>query len=273
MVPILWIAGAVAALLGLVWFFQRSLIYLPLDHDVPQPAQVGLARAEPVRFATADGLTLGAWLVPAAQGGARATVLVFNGNAGNRGGRAPLAARLSAAGFAVLLLDYRGYGENPGRPTERGLVEDALAARRWVDARPDLASGRVVYFGESLGAAVAVALAVERPPAALVLRSPFTTLAEVGRIHYPCLPVGALLVDRWSSIARIGRVDCPLLVVAGSRDRIVPAELSRRLFEASPGRGPKRMSTIEGADHNDMALLAGDELIGGVTRFLEEVLG
>jgi fermentation-respiration switch protein FrsA (DUF1100 family) len=104
-------------------------------------------------------------------------VLVFNGNGGNRAHRAPLAAALSRSGLAVLLFDYRGYGGNPGAPTEPGLLADARAARAYLASRPGVDPGRLVYLGESLGAAVAVALAVEVPPLALVLRSPFTSLA------------------------------------------------------------------------------------------------
>ena len=126
-------------------------------------------------------------------------------------------------GLAVLLFDYRGYGGNPGHPTEEGLAADARAALGYLAGRPEVDPERVIYFGESLGAAVALRLATERPPAALVLRSPFASLAEVGRRHYPVLPVSLLLRDRYDSAALAGRLDAPLLVVAGGRDQIVPA--------------------------------------------------
>jgi fermentation-respiration switch protein FrsA (DUF1100 family) len=123
-----------------------------------------------------------------------------------------------------------------------------------------------VYFGESLGAAVAVQLAVERPPMALVLRSPFTSLADVGRVHYPFLPVRLLLKDRYSSIERVGGLRSPTLVLAGARDGIVPWQQSRRLAEAIPE--PKRFVLIPNADHNSFELLAGRRLIGEVVRFV-----
>lgn len=122
-----------------------------------------------------------------------------------------------------------------------------------------------MYFGESLGAAVAIGLAVEQPPAALVLRSPFTSLADVGRLHYPYLPVRLLLKDRYDSIGRIQDVSCPVLVVAGGADGIVPARQSRHLFDAA--RQPKRYVEIRGADHNDWELLAGRALLREVVRF------
>ena len=119
----------------------------------------------------------------------------------------------------------------------------------WLAAQPDVDPQRIVYFGESLGAAVAVGLAVQRPPAALVLRSPFTSLADVGAVHYPWLPVRRLLLDRYPSIERIASVRAPVLVIAGDRDDIVPATLSRRLYDAAAE--PKRYVVMPGAGHND----------------------
>src|SRR5205807_5382312 len=135
---------------------------------------------------------------------------------------------LADAGCQVLLFDYRGYGRNPGSPSEAGLLADARAARAYLRTRSDVDERRLVYFGESLGAAVAVALAVEEPPGALVLRSPFRSLAEVGRLHYPYLPVDLMLADRYPTADRIARVQAPLLVIAAERDEIIPVEQSRR---------------------------------------------
>ena len=186
-------------------------------------------------------------------------MLVFNGNAGNRAHRAPLAAALQRHGLQVLLVDYRGYGGNPGTPTENGLAADSRAAHAYVAGRPDVDASRIVYFGESLGTAVAIDLAVEHPPAALVLRSPFTSMADVGRYHYPFLPVRHLLRDWFAAIDQIRRIRVPLLVIAGGRDRIVPIENSRRLYDAAGA--PKTLLVLPNADHNDVELLAGEEMI------------
>jgi fermentation-respiration switch protein FrsA (DUF1100 family) len=252
---------------ALAWLFQRRLIYLPSPGMVP-PASTVLHAGQDVGFDTADGLRLSAWFVPAAAGRGNATVLVLNGNAGNRAARAPLAAELSRAGLSVLLMDFRGYGGNPGSPSEAGLLADARAARAYLAARGDVDPERLVYFGESLGAAVAVRLALEQPPMALVLRSPFTSLADVGQVHYPFLPVRLLLRDRYASIEQVGGLRCPVLVVAGDRDGIVPWEQSRRLAEAIPE--PKRFVRIRGSDHNDLELLAGRRLIDEVVRFVAD---
>ena len=154
----------------------------------------------------------------------------------------------------------------PGHPSEDGLAADARAALDQLATRPEVDPARVVYFGESLGAAVALRLATERPPAALVLRSPFASLAEVGRLHYPLLPVSLLLRDRYDSAALAGRLATPLLVLAGGRDQIIPAGHSRRLFAAAPQ--PKRLAVLDGADHNDPGLLAGPWLLAERRRFL-----
>src|SRR5207245_691975 len=182
-------------------------------------SQVGLAAAEEISLRTEDGLALSAWFVPAPTTGApRTTMIVFSGNAGHRALRAPLAAALRPFGIATLLMDYRGYANNSGSPSEEGLALDARAARAYVLSRSDVDRERIAYFGESLGTGVAVRLASEERPHALILRSPFPSLADVGRYHSPLLPVRLLLRDRFDSASRIARIGCPLLVIAGDRD-------------------------------------------------------
>ena len=257
---------SVAALSLMVWSQQRRLIYFPFG-GVPEPADIGLEGATAVTFEATDGLSLNGWFVSRTANPAF-TVVVFNGNAGHRAMRAPLANALTRAGMSVLLFDYRGFGGNPGSPSESGLRADARGALQYVLNRSDVDKTRVAYLGESLGAAVAAELAVEHPPAALILRSPFTSLTDVGKVHYGFLPVGWLLRDRFATIDRIARVRAPLLVIAGDRDRIVPAEQSRRVYLAA--NEPKSLVVIDGADHNDHALLAGREMIDQVISFLAQ---
>jgi fermentation-respiration switch protein FrsA (DUF1100 family) len=220
----------------------------------------------PVSFPTADGLTLNGWFVTRTET-PDFTAIVFNGNAGNRAFRAPLADAFARANLAVLLFDYRGFGSNPGSPSESGLSLDARAAREYVLRRTGVDRDRLVYFGESLGTAVATELAVDHPPAALILRSPFTSMTDVGRHHYPVLPVRWLLRDRYVTIDRIALVKAPVMVIGGDADSIIPIAQTRRVFEAA--REPKSLLVIEGADHNDDSLLSGREMIDGVLRFLE----
>jgi uncharacterized protein len=248
-----------------MWSQQRRLIYFPSPGPVPSAAAV-LPTVRDVVLHTEDGIRLGAWYFPAAGDDRRPAVLVCNGNAGDRSMRIELALALNRLGLSVLLFDYRGYGGNPGRPSEEGLAADARAAQAWLAAQPDVDPQRIAYFGESLGAAVAVGLAVQRPPAALILRSPFTSLADVGAVHYPWLPVRRLLLDRYPSIERIASVHAPLLVIAGDRDDIVPLSLSRRLYDAAVE--PKRFVLVPGAGHNDPELLDGSQMINEIKGFL-----
>ena len=262
-VDVLIVVGVGVALL---WAGQRAFIYFPTS-DVPSPAAAGLPHAQVVTFETVDGLTLEGWFVPPVRPGSGHTLLVFNGNAGHRGDRAYLAAQLSARGIAVFLVDYRGYGGNPGLPSEEGLARDARAALAYVGRRYDVDMTRVAFFGESLGAAVALRLALEYPPAALILRSPFSSLVAIGQHHYPLLPVRWLLRDRYPSIERIRHVACPVLVVVGEEDRVIPASDSQLLYDAA--RHPKRLVTIAGADHNDEELAAGPALIRAIADLLD----
>jgi fermentation-respiration switch protein FrsA (DUF1100 family) len=150
------------------------------------------------------------------------------------------------------------------------LAADARAALAYLRSRPEVDPRRIAYFGESLGAGVAVRLASEETPAALILRSPFTSLADIASVHYSLVPASLLLRDRYPSIDTIRKITVPLLVIAGSDDRIVPLEESRRLFEAA--NEPKQLLVIDSAGHNDLALLTGEEMIEKIVTFLGEAL-
>jgi len=133
-------------------------------------------------------------------------------------------------------------------------------------SRADVNPSRIVYFGESLGAAVALELAVEFPPAALILRSPFSSMTAIGSRHYPFLPVRWLLRDRYPSIDRVRRLTSPLLVIAGDSDRIIPFDDSERLYEAA--REPRELVVLKGANHNDEAMYSAPEMYAAIERFL-----
>ncbi|RSM76699.1 alpha/beta hydrolase [Amycolatopsis sp. WAC 01375] len=244
----------VGVVFGGVFAFQRKLIYLP-EAGPPPGAAVVLPGGRDVTLTTSDGLSLASWYFPVA--GAKAAVLVAPGNAGNRAYRAPMARALTARGLSVLLLEYRGYGGNPGEPSEDGLKLDVRAAQDFLVRE---AGAPLVYFGESLGSAVVTELAVERPPSALVLRSPFVDLASVGQLHYPFLPVRWLLRDDFPTRDNVARVKAPVTVVFGATDSIVPAQQSRDVARAAGARTVE----VPGADHNDPALSDGPELIDAI---------
>jgi uncharacterized protein len=255
------VVAVIAMVLGLLWQFQRRLIYFPSTAPVPS-ASAYLPTARDVVLNTSDGVELGAWYLPGRPG--TTAVLVANGNAGDRSARAPLAEALAARGLSVLLFDYRGYGGNAGSPSEEGLARDVRAARQFLVDNTD---GRLVYFGESLGAAVVAELATEHAPAGMVLRSPFVDLASVGRVHYPYLPVGALLKDRFPVAEHVARVSSPVTIVYGTQDGIIPPEQSRAVAEAAANLS--RLVPVRGANHNDPELLDGDAVVSAIVELAE----
>jgi fermentation-respiration switch protein FrsA (DUF1100 family) len=253
------LALAVVGVIVAVWVGQRALVYFP-DRTAPPPAAVVLPGARDVTLTTSDGLTLGAWYVPPSMP-CGAAVLVAPGNAGNREGRVGLAAALHARGFGVLLTDYRGFGGNPGAPSEEGLLRDLRAARAFLLDEAEIDGGRLVYLGESIGTGPASALAVEHPPAALVLRSPFTSLADVGRAAYH-VPVGRLLRDRYPVAENVRQVRVPMAVVYGSRDTTVPGTQSRAVAQAARAAGADVVEVeVPGAGHNEADLTQGPALV------------
>jgi fermentation-respiration switch protein FrsA (DUF1100 family) len=229
-------------LLALMYVFQRALIYFP-DATRMAPAQAGLPQAAEVTLRSDDGETLVAWHV--APRGDKPVVIYFQGNAGGLDLRAERFRWLTADGIGLLALCYRGYGGSTGSPTEDGLIRDAAAAYDFAAARTP--AKQIVLWGESLGTAVAIALAAERSVGALILDAPFTSAADVGAAAYPFAPVRWLIKDTFRSDARIARVSAPLLVMHGERDRIVPISFGERLFALA--REPKRMVRFPQGGH------------------------
>jgi fermentation-respiration switch protein FrsA (DUF1100 family) len=252
------VVGVLAALIGALWLAQRRLIYLPSGSPGSPPSGW-----ESVTVTTDDGLELTGW--HAETHTSAPIVVVFPGNAGNRSGRVPLGNALVDAGLDVLLVEYRGYGGNPGSPSEEGLARDARAFVAWAEgAHPD---GTTIYFGESLGAAVAVGVAQDVEPDAIVLRSPFTSLPDTAAVHFPFLPVGLLLWDEYPVLDQVGAIEAPASVVAGTDDGTIPIGQSREVYDAAPT--PVAWLEVEGADHNDPELAHGPEVIAAVLATIE----
>lgn len=222
----------------------NSLLYFP-SRAIDQTPASGF---QELAFATEDGKRLHGWWIPGRAPSA-GHLLFCHGNAGNVGDRVLHAALLSAAGVDVLLFDYRGYGHSSGRPGEAGTHRDARAARSELLRQPGVDASRVFYLGESLGGAIALPLALEFPPAGLILQSTFTSVRDLARAHYPFLP-SRMVPDAYPSLRLIPRLRAPLLVLHGDRDEIVPLLHGEALFEAAPA--PKRMHVFPDAGHNDL---------------------
>lgn len=242
---------------GVLDTVQRELIFRPVTEEWKGYAP-GMAGEERVWIPVAGDARLQGWWL--ASPGARHTIVFFHGARVNLSGSVYRLRAMRDAGYNVFAVDYRGYGESSALlPSEDSLYEDARAAWRWLDARvPD--RGRRILYGHSLGGPVAAELALEGEAAALVLESSFTSVAELTRL-------GALVTQRMDLLAKLPRIDLPVVVVHGDQDDMVPPEMARRLYEAA--RGPKRLLMVDGAGHRWVAFRAGERLFGALRELTE----
>lgn len=256
--------AAYGLLVGGLYLFQRHLLYFP-DPTRPQLGALAQLGVREVELTTADGLSLLSWYLPPRSG--RPVVAYFHGNGGHIGYRAERLRRFAGGGYGVLMLEYRGYGGNPGTPTEAGLHADAAAALDFL-AQQGITPDRLVLYGESLGSGVAVQLAGQRAIAGLILESPFTSVAEVAQCRYPFVPASLLVRDRFESLSVIGKVRAPILVLHGARDRVVPVRFGRALLDAAPQ--PKEGWFAPEAGHGNLPRFGAFEAVIG---FLERRVG
>jgi len=257
------VLGVWLLLCGLMYIFQRRLQYFPDSGPVPTPRRTGL---EDITLTTSDDLKIKAWYWPGKRD--TATLLIFHGNAGHRGHRFDWVQGFHARGWGIFLLDYRGYGGSEGSPSEEGFGKDADAAADFLAAR---GVKKVVYYGRSIGAGVALPLAARRPPAALIIEAGAAAFVEVAKKAYPFMPVGWLMKDRFDSRPLLDRITCPGLFIHGSDDRIVPTALGKELYEAYPAA--KELYTVEGAGHNDTSWVDGNGYYERIDAWLKETTG
>lgn len=231
-------------MLVLVYIFQRHLIYFPAL-DAPTRQAFDAEDMQSIKLMTSDNVSLNAWYKPAAEG--KPTILYLHGNAGHIGHRVYLARQFMSQGFGVLLLDYRGYGGNKGRPTEEGLYQDGRAAVYFLQQR-GIETNELILYGESLGTGIATKLATEFPVCALILQSPYTSLKAVASYHYPWLFIPPQ--DKYDSLSRIKQTHAHLLMLHGQKDNIVPYFLGQELF--SQANEPKQWVEFPDRGHNDL---------------------
>ena len=246
---------------------ERLFVFFPTAEVLYTPDQLGL-EYEDVYFPTDDGQRLNGWFVPGTSG---VTWLWFHGNGGNIGHRADEIAQIHhRLGVNVFIFDYRGYGRSSGKPSEQGTYRDARAALQYLKARADLDTGKIVYFGRSLGAAVSVELAVHQPPQGLVMVAPFASLSDMARIAYPQLPFAPWLArNRFDTLSRIPQVQRPSLILHGELDATVPFSQGRKLHQAA--NEPKQFQLLPGAGHNDTYTAGGTVYWATLSRFLESL--
>lgn len=240
----------------------ERLIFVPDPELVATPREFGL-EYEDVEFSTADGVLLHGWYVP---GPRPETLLWFHGNAGNISHRLDNLRLLhDEVGTAILLFDYRGYGRSEGRPSERGLYEDARAARHYLVNERGVSGKELVYFGRSLGSAVAIDLATEAPPHGLILETPFASIRAMARNLFG--PLAVVAPSSFDNLSKIPRLRCPKLFIHGDSDSLVPYTQGRQLFGAAPPR--KAFYTIRGAGHNDTYVVGGSTYFRRIRKFIE----
>lgn len=287
MAKLLTVAVAVAvAILALLVFagfrmnllesLERQFIFFPTPEIEQTPADVEL-EYDNVLFQTDDGLTLNGWFIPAPsadadsdQGNSDITLLWFHGNGGNMGHRVEdLALFFHLLSVNVFIFDYRGYGLSEGQPSEKGVYQDSRAALAYLESRPDVNPDRIVYFGRSLGTAVAAELAVHSPPNGMILFSAFTSIRDLAATLYPFSPLRLLTGKRFDTLARIEHYRGPLLVIHGQQDEIIPPSLGDALFNAA--NEPKQFLALPNARHNDGLGEVGGELWASLRDFLDSL--
>ena len=256
-----------------LYLFQGSMVFLanlPGRALEATPADIGL-KYEDVRFDTADGERLHGWYVPAVN--ARGVLLFFHGNAGNISHRLESIMIFNRLGLDVLIVDYRGYGQSTGKPTESGTYRDAQAAWNYLLGERRASPGRIVIFGRSLGGAVgawlAAGLPVEQRPAAVIIESSFTSGADMARRLYPLFPARLLTRLRYPVAEYAARLHCPVLVVHSRDDEIIPFAMGQEIYAAAPQ--PKDFIELRG-DHNAGFWISREEYSAGLAEFLEGVL-
>jgi uncharacterized protein len=257
------VCGAIAVCLylgmaAMLYFTQRSMMYFP-DTAHTSPVQAGLPEAQEVELKAADGEYSLVWHV--APRGDRPIVLYFHGNGGALRYRVERFRKLVRDGVGLVALEYRGFGGNSGTPTEAGLTADAEAAYAFAASR--YPEKQIVVWGESLGTAVAVKVAAEKPVGRVILEAPFTSAAAVAAGRYWYMPVRLLMKDQYRSDERIGKVTAPVLILHGARDHVVAFAMGERMFELT--NAPKHIVRFLDGDHEDLDAQGALHAVG---RFL-----
>ena len=246
---------------------DHQYLYFPSPWEPRDWKALSQLPLEEVWITASDGTRIFGWYVEAPQ--RRAVFLWYHGNAGNLSHRLDNIAELHRRGISLFIIDYRGYGQSEGRPSEEGFYADGLAAYEYLSRARAIAPEQLIIFGRSLGAAVAGEVARQRPAAGLILETPFPSVEAIARTLYAGLPAHRLLQARFDLVKRLPDVRMPVLVLHGDRDTIIPFAFGQAVYAAA--NEPKRFYRIPGADHNDTYIVGGEPYFQELLAFVERV--
>lgn len=254
-------------------FIEKKLIFHPdRSNDSATPDDYDI-EYDDITFRTKDGLNLNGWYVPGKKSSPDTelhTLLWFHGNSGNINRRLDNIKMLhDRVPVNVFIFDYRQYGKSEGKISENGTYIDARAALAYLRSRRDVNNEKIIFFGRSLGSAVAVELAVKEKCRALILETPFTSIKEMGKKLYPYLPFTIFLRTKYNTLSKIGNIKVPTLIMHGDKDELVPIEQGKILFEKA--NEPKEFYTIPGAMHNDTHIVGGEEYFDVIRDFVNKL--
>lgn len=242
-------------------FLERFSTYYPSRDITATPDLLGLP-FEDIFFNTIDNNKINGWFIPHRE--AEYTILFFHGNAGNISHRMEKIYVLYTLHYNQFIFDYRGYGKSQGFPTEQGLFKDARAAYAYLTKKRGIPEDKIILYGESIGGAVAIDLAVAHKVHALITEETFSSLKDMARIYYPVIP-GLLVSNSYDSLAKIQKITAPKLIIHSTDDDIVPYALGEKLFKNAAT--PKKLLILRGS-HNSAFFDSLDQVKAGITSFL-----
>ncbi len=254
-------------LVSIAYLTQAGMLYLPNVAGrelIATPDDAGL-EYDDVTLETSDGVRVHGWFMP---GASERALLYFHGNAGNISHRLHSIRPLHDLGLSVFIIDYRGYGQSGGKPTEAGLYRDAEAAWRYLTGERGFAPQEIILFGRSLGGSVASWLAMQNNPGALIVDSAFTSVPDIGQEAYPWLPVRLLSRFKHPTREYVAQSPCPVLIVHSRDDEIIPFHHGEAIFSAAPE--PKTFLEIRGG-HNDAQVTSASKYYNGLYSFLNSL--
>ena len=267
----LLVLGAAGMFLAFtVWNFHldRKFIFFPEKEILGDPGRWGLS-FEDVVFPSADGVKLHGWFIPFP--GSGDTLLLFHGNAGNVSHHIENIKLLhDRLRINIFLFDYRGYGRSEGKISEEGAYRDAEGAHKYLLSRAGVSPSRIVFFGLSLGTAIAVQLALTHPPAAMILESPFTSIKDMAKRSFLLGLLTPFIRTRFDTARKLSRIHVPVLIIQGDQDQTVPPSMARRLYNLA--NGPREFYGIPGAGHNDTYIIGGKTYFETLARFISSSL-